>query len=178
MVKLLKEIMSPDSWTFDDEEANPEYTLADWEWELFENVQEVFNVDIDEFDPDDYDIYWDCSNYEELAKECIESYGGWDESLSGYFDEDTLREDLEENMWGDYLYEYKQDHPDEEYDEHDVHEEFLDYFNDFIEDILGDPYDFFDGDMGHLFNYHGYGADIDYQLNGDFTSRGNYVYKI
>lgn len=147
--------------------------LDEYDMQVFRAAQEVFDVDIEDFDADDYRLYEGCYTDEDLAYEMIAGIGDIEDAVSHpeyYIDEKQLRRDLEMDDYSfreDYEYEHGED-----YDEDDFQQAFDSYLDTLVDEILENPSEFLGDNVSSYFDYESFGRDLRIESDGGFCKDG------
>ena len=148
--------------------------LDEWDMKVFKAANEVFGVDIEDFDAGNYTLYEDCFTDEDLAYEFIDGIGSIEDAVRSpemYIDEDMLRRDIRLDEESYYREQYE-DENGEDYDEDEFQREFEDYLDGLIDEITDSPSEFLGDNVSAYFDYDKFGRDLRIDMNGDFCEDG------
>lgn len=148
--------------------------LDDWDLKVFESANEVFgDIDIDDFDPNDYMLLSGVDNEYDLGEYYINEFGGVEElsqsTIENYFDYEALGRDLDfdsyeteddegNTVWvtaGEYFC------GDEDASDYEIGETFVDEVG--LDGV---------GNADGYFDFERYGRDISFEADGGFSSNG------
>ena len=148
--------------------------LDEWDMIVFKAANEVFGVDIEDFDAGNYTLYEGCHTDEDLAYEFIDGIGSIEDAVSSpdlYIDEYRLRRDLRLDEESYYREQYE-DENGEDYDEDEFQREFEDYLDGLVDEVTDSPSEFLGGNVSLYFDYDRFGRDLRIDMNGDFCEDG------
>ena len=148
--------------------------LDEYDMKIFKAANEVFGVDITDFDADDYIFYDGCFTDEDLAYEFIDSIGSIEDAVRSpelYIDEDMLRRDLRLDEEYYYREDYESENGDD-YDEDDFQDAFENYLDSLIDEITDNPSEFLGDNASTYFDYDRFGRDIRIEADGGFCEDG------
>lgn len=148
--------------------------LDEYDMQVFRAAQEVFDVDIEDFDADDYRLYEGCYTDEDLAYEIIDGIGSIEDAVSNpenYIDEDAIRRDIEYDEEYSFRSEYEDEYG-EDYDEDDFQRAFESHIDALMDEIMSSPPEFLGENVSSYFDYESFGRDLSFELDGGFCKDG------
>ena len=156
------------------EQAEQVTELSEYEWEVLAAAQEVFgDIDVSEFDVDEFIWYPGIHTDEELGYAVVDEYGDLSElgdTLYAYIDTTQLGRDL----WFDYESSFREDYEyehGEDYSEEDFEAAFRDYIEMLVDEIVDSP-EMLGDNVDNYFDYEAYGRDVRLEANGGFAHDG------